>query len=574
MSEEELFAGLSLASTLVEQGVLSRNRRAIIKELVLRWDARVMRAIRQHGGGNDGELGQELGHCARKEIEQIVENTGLVRAGESLGLSSLALALQNIDLPLHATCCVLENGAGEISIAASMLEDFTRVYCILKPSERNESFDPHELVSHFEGELRPMLDSGVANSFKLGVLKGTWETNKAWSTTNLVIVSLPQTDIKMFKTELKMMCPGSYLIVLGDAALGLELAGFQILYTWGEGKEGVPPAVVYFFEGTMATKFEPGVSTEPVFVASTPPLRAAEPSGAQIPSDYLSSPLGSRLVGRKHTFRPSNALLDTDEDSEDGDDLVSSSPHDARLLHRKRVHSTNQRNEGTAEAQEGAIRIPNKKKINTDFRGPGGALANDPESVSSPIGASLVNRKRQISKDGPRPRLSLSATPPQSSLSPLQRRLFSQEHYNASKVKNAGASAPPPPSSPFGDALLQRRRRTDKGIAVPPNAPALDNGVSSPMSGSLLRRKQRHSATERGREVFAEDCGMPADSVSSPMSGRLLRRKMQIAKETRGSTVSKTNVDEFQFLDESVSSPHASRLLGRKHANYNSGPFF
>jgi hypothetical protein len=61
MSEEELFAGLSLASTLVEQGVLSRNRRAIIKELVLRWDARVMRAIRQHGGGNDGELGQDWG---------------------------------------------------------------------------------------------------------------------------------------------------------------------------------------------------------------------------------------------------------------------------------------------------------------------------------------------------------------------------------------------------------------------------------------------------------------------------------------------------------------------------------
>ena len=53
MSEEELYAGLSAASELVQRGILSRNRRAIIKELVLRWDGQVMEAIRKYGSSDE-----------------------------------------------------------------------------------------------------------------------------------------------------------------------------------------------------------------------------------------------------------------------------------------------------------------------------------------------------------------------------------------------------------------------------------------------------------------------------------------------------------------------------------------
>ena len=70
MSEEELYAGLSVASELVQRGLLSKNRRAIIKELVLRWDGQVMEAIRKYGAGE--ELGQELGAAAEREIKSII----------------------------------------------------------------------------------------------------------------------------------------------------------------------------------------------------------------------------------------------------------------------------------------------------------------------------------------------------------------------------------------------------------------------------------------------------------------------------------------------------------------------
>ena len=83
MSEEELYAGLSVASELVQRGLLSKNRRAIIKELVLRWDGQVMEAIRKYGAGD--ELGQELGAAAEREIKSVITRVfSEMQAGASM----------------------------------------------------------------------------------------------------------------------------------------------------------------------------------------------------------------------------------------------------------------------------------------------------------------------------------------------------------------------------------------------------------------------------------------------------------------------------------------------------------
>ena len=102
MSEEELYAGLSVASELVQRGLLSKNRRAIIKELVLRWDGQVMEAIRKYGAGE--ELGQELGAAAEREIKSVITRVFSEMHWCKYAWSStrtyvvfgVALALQNI----------------------------------------------------------------------------------------------------------------------------------------------------------------------------------------------------------------------------------------------------------------------------------------------------------------------------------------------------------------------------------------------------------------------------------------------------------------------------------------------
>ena len=63
---------LLLATTLVEQGLLSKNRRATMKELILRCDTSMLRALRARAGNTD-VLGQEFGMIAVDEIQRMVK---------------------------------------------------------------------------------------------------------------------------------------------------------------------------------------------------------------------------------------------------------------------------------------------------------------------------------------------------------------------------------------------------------------------------------------------------------------------------------------------------------------------
>ena len=534
MSEEEIFEGLSFATTLVEQGLLSKNRRAIMKELILRWDTNMLRALRARAVNAD-VLGQEFGMIAVDEIQRMVKRALNKREIHWPALPSLALALQHLSILPGSNCVCIEEGDGELSMATSLLEDFQGVQGILV---RAAAVDVAGRSSQFDVVLRPMLDSSLSGnfSFSMSQCSSPCDTEAVWMNANIFVISLSKAGIVAVKSTgtLNSMKPGSYVIILGDMEEDFLGDQFQLLYTLSL-TTGSPPALVFF-----RTEVDTNSNNGP---PSTPPLRAQP---AEL-TDYTSSPMGSKLMQRKRAHSP-KSVFPGDEDSDAGIPLVESSPNDSRLMVRKNI----------CRAEE-ADPITTEKLAAT--RGEAAFM----ESASSPQGARLLDRKIQFSqgnKDFHTSNLAREIkSAPKNSLSPLQRRLFSHGHYSKMNPSTTNATnGAPLPSSPFGDALLTRRqfpnsiKLDDVGCDIPAAA-------SSPLSGSLLAQKHR-IAREGVLPASSVNSGADLPAVSSPMSAGLLARKHMKKVENGIDQSGEGDINVF-----GTSSPMSTSVLARKHAS-------
>ena len=629
MSEEELYAGLSAASELVQRGILSRNRRAIIKELVLRWDGQVMEAIRKYGSSD--ELGQELGSAAEREIKAVIMDAFLemrtaagIKANNNnnrqlLSFTSIALALQNINMQNKGdiTCFCLESGMGELSIAVSMLEDFSKVHGIISSTSNNSNIiTPQDVVDRFDITFRPMLDMSLSNTFEFKLEANDWRTYKIeeWSNADILIISLDnERDFDDFKKLSAVIKEDSFLIVIvsqnnsnSNNSKKMPEDQFDLLYTWetddNEGDDDSSDnskgtaAYVYQCFGNSAnantytdryTSALKSNNTKNSIIPKTPPRDGFgnnRKNGSQYYNsdiDYSSSPIGSSLMARKHTFMADGDNKDVMQD-EMGDkstpsfDESISSPIGERLMLRKRIHSNSNLGKKSWSTSSGT-NIP-QQGINKPRRG-WSEDSSDSDSnnsnkdkrpfnvknTSSPIGSRLLQRKMQFSTRAPLPSSSLSSsssisdddnynnviknpyndskrgvnyefnlnqTPPKSALSPLQRRLFMQglnkksNSGNDNSINNEEA-----PSSPMGDALLLRRRKVNPNNANNGNDNGLNFDVSSPKSSRLLQRKHQLAQGKGSNVNIGKNVGIDfsVDSVSSPKSTRLLARKHMIS---------------------------------------------
>lgn len=262
MSEEELYAGLSVASELVQRGLLSKNRRAIIKELILRWDGQVMEAIRKYGAGD--ELGQELGAAAEREIKSVITRVfSEMQAGASMhgrrqevmSFSSVALALQNIyfnpEKPI--TCFCIESGMGELSAALALLADFTRVFAVIPEMDAesdtlSSTLKPQDIVNKFNSTFYPMLDTSLSVFFDFDLAATDWRRyeNNKFAKSDVIVVSLPNADLfDDFCQRSHKIQADAYLIVASNSNVrstskGAEVLdeAFELLYTWESNEDG------------------------------------------------------------------------------------------------------------------------------------------------------------------------------------------------------------------------------------------------------------------------------------------------------------------------------------------------
>ena len=271
MSEEELYAGLSVASELVQRGLLSKNRRAIIKELVLRWDGQVMEAIRKYGAGE--ELGQELGAAAEREIKSIITrvfsemqtNAGFHgRRQELMSFSSVALALQNIyfNPEKRIECFCIESGMGELSAALALLADFTRIFGVIPEMDAesdtlSSTLKPQDIVNKFNSTFYPMLDTSFLAFFDFDLAATDWRRyeNNKFANSDVIVVSLTNDDLfDDFCQRSHKIQADAYLIVTSTSNVrstrkGAEILdeAFELLYTW-ESNEGGIFSVAYVYQ--------------------------------------------------------------------------------------------------------------------------------------------------------------------------------------------------------------------------------------------------------------------------------------------------------------------------------------
>ncbi len=621
MSEEELYAGLSVASELVQRQMLSRNRRAIIKELVLRWDGQVMEAIRKYGSSD--ELGQELGAAAEREIQSVITDAFLemkAAAGINttdanahlLSFSSVALALQNVNIRADndVKCFCIESGMGELSIAVSMLEDFSNVHGIISTTgsanTNNNIIKTTDVVDRFDITFRPMLDMSLSNTFEFSLEANDWRSHNTdeWANADVVIVSLnDQADFEDFQRLSHKIKSDSYLIVVAanqsdKNEIKISEKEFDLLYTWENNDESDNVTYVYrrldnsssdiYAERyTSAAKNGNGKDNVP-----TTPTRATNKSSKKVRNpygdvEYSSSPIGSSLMARKHIFQDndnSNNNNNIDTESNNGNsydknttnfDQTVSSPIGERLMVRKRIHSSTL-NPGKKTSSS----FSTGKNIPQSFNKPRRGWSEDSsdsdreshnfnsKNTSSPIGSRLLKRKMQFSTRAPLPSSSLSSS---SSISDDESynnviRNPNNDHRRRGVNFEFNLNQTPPKS---GLSPLQRRLfmqgLNKKSNPTNDTSVNIEDAPSSPMGDALLLRRHKINSGNYNSDDKNNNNSNGLDfDISSPKSSRLLQRKHQLAQNgnSRNDYGKRIGID---FCSNSISSPKSSKLLARKH---------
>lgn len=588
MSEEELYAGLSVASELVQRGLLSRNRRAIIKELVLRWDGQVMEAIRKYGAGD--ELGQELGAAAEREIKSVITNVfSEMRASASMhgrlqeivSFSSVALALQNIyfDPEKPISCLCIESGMGELSVALALLADFSHVFGVIPAIDiKSDLSSSAAIVNRFDLTFRPMLDTSLSPFFGFDVAATDWRRyeNSKFTNSEVIVVSLIDEELfyDFCKRSHKIQAD-AYLIVLSTSnhrstSKGAKLLdeAFELLYTW-ESNEGGVFNTAYVYQrlpnntrGEFVRRYTSGSDKDmsqgksnAIDEAPKTPTRKSSKSKS---AEYASSPIGASLMSRKWALNNNSKINDTRSKliaSHNAGiasfDPAVSSPIGDRLMSRKRIQA-DQRLFSHASSSNKNIEVQLGKPMrgwsedssDSDLSIDHEIILND-ETTSSPLGSRLLRRKMRFSKV------------PSSSLSSASSSVSDDDNYGNKLSKksvdyelNLNKTPPKSALSPLQRRLFMQGLNRKGSTTIHDDEPA----PSSPLGEALLlRRRTRTSKLNNDKSTLNFD-------TSSPQSGRLLRRKHQAALGKQNATKADIN-----FSIDSVSSPKSTRLLARKH---------
>ena len=597
MSEEELYAGLSVASELVQRGLLSKNRRAIIKELVLRWDGQVMEAIRKYGAGE--ELGQELGAAAEREIKSVITRVfSEMQAGASMhgrrqelmSFSSVALALQNIyfNPEKRIECFCIESGMGELSAALALLADFTRVFGVIPEMDAesdtlSSTLKPQDIVNKFNSTFYPMLDTSLSVHFDFDLAATDWRRyeNNKFAKSDVIVVSLPNADsFDDFCQRSHKIQADAYLIVTSNSNVrstskGAEMLdeAFELLYTWESNEDGAF-SVTYVYQrlpnnsdGTFVQRYT-NVSDKKIRQGKSNaidegPKTPTRKTNNRKSAEYASSPIGASLMSRKWAFSNGDdkniqtRSIGTYEAETRKFDPTVSSPIGDRLMSRKRMQSDQKLFPQESNSGRNITMQFSKPRRGWSEDSSASDLSADRdhnftgENISSPLGSKLLQRKMQFSRV-PGSSLSSASSSVSDDDNKLNNTILGDEVSRKSVDFGLNLNKTPPKSalSPLQRRLFMQGLSKKGGITSRDSEPA----PSSPLGEALLLRRRGITS-----ELNDDKPTLNFD-VSSPQSSRLLRRKHQAALGNQNASKAGIN-----FTIDSISSPKSTRLLARKH---------